>query len=67
MDIKAEKADLRKRQEALAKELNDIISQEQALAQQKQRVIHEITMNNGEARMLNRLSDNGAKSKGKQP
>ena len=54
MDIREAKADLQKRQEALAKELNQI-------EQRRQEIIKEITMNNGEARLLKNLSDNGQK------
>lgn len=56
MDIKQSKEDLQKRQENLAKEFNEIIAEERVLAQRKAQVIQEITMNNGEARMLNRLN-----------
>ena len=63
MNREQAKADLQKRQEALAKELNEIIAEEQALAQRKAKVVHEITMNNGEARMLKTLSDNGKDKK----
>jgi len=61
MDIKEEKADLQKRQGALATRLNEILTQEQNLAQEKRQIIEEIKLNNGEARMLNRL--NGDKKK----
>ncbi|MCJ7829390.1 MAG: hypothetical protein MUP81_06590 [Dehalococcoidia bacterium] len=63
MNIAQAKIDLKKRQEALAKELNQILAQEQALAQRKMGVIQEITMNNGEVRALNRLSGNGHQPK----
>ena len=56
MDIKEAKADLQKRQEALAKELQEI-------EQRRAEIIREITMNNGEARMLKTLSDNGKTKK----
>lgn len=55
MDIAKEKADLKERQEALVKELNEVIAQEQALAQRKQQLIEEALRLNGEARLLNRL------------
>ena len=59
MEIKEARKDLQKRQEALAKRLNEILAQEQSLAREKQQVIEEIKLNNGEARLLVRLSDNG--------
>jgi multidrug resistance efflux pump len=65
MNIAQAKADLKKRQEALAKEFNQILAQEQALAQRKAQLIQEITMNNGEVRGYKRLSGNGAKPKEK--
>ena len=54
MDIEQAKADLKKRQEALAQEL-------QSIDKRRGEIIHEITMNNGEARLLKNLSDNGQK------
>ena len=63
MEIQKERADLKKRQEALVKRLNEILTQEQSLAQERQQIIEEIKLNNGEARMLKRL--NGDKPKGK--
>jgi len=64
MDVKEARKDLKRRQQALADRLNGIIAQEQNLAQEKQQVIEEIKLNNGEARMLNRL--NGDKSSKKK-
>lgn len=66
MDIKEAKADLETRQEALANRLNEILTQEQSLAQEKRQVIEEITLNNGEARALKNLGDNGKKAKDKK-
>lgn len=63
MDIKEARKDLNRRQHDLADRLNKIIAQEQSLAREKLQVIEEIKANNGEARMLNRLSDNGKKAK----
>jgi len=63
LDIETARADLKKRQESLAKRLNEILALEKELGDERSSVIHEITMNNGEARMLNRLSDNGDKPK----
>jgi len=63
MDIKDIKKDLQKRQEALATRLNEILTQEQSLDQEKKHIIEEIKLNNGEARLLKRL--NGDKPKGK--
>lgn len=63
MDIKEALKDLKSRQQALANRLNDILTKEQSLAREKQQVIEEIKLNNGEARMLNRLSKNGDKGK----
>jgi chaperonin cofactor prefoldin len=56
MDIKEAKADLKKRQEALAKRFNEILTQEESLAREKKQIIEEIKLNNGEARLLNRLN-----------
>jgi len=64
MDIQKEKLDLKKRQETLVKELNEVTSQEQALAQRKQQLIEEALRLNGEARLLTRLD--GDKSKNGQ-
>ena len=63
MDIKDIRKDLQKRQKALATRLNEILTQEQSLAQEKKHIIEEIKLNNGEARLLKRL--NGDKPKGK--
>jgi len=65
MDIKEAKKDLKERQQKLANRLNQILTQEQNLAQEKKQVIEEITRNNGEARMLQRLGDNGKQPKKK--
>jgi len=65
MDIKVARKDLKERQKVLAKRLNEILAQEQNLAQEKKQIIEEIKLNNGEARMLDKLSDNGKQSKGK--
>jgi len=56
MEIKEAKADLKKRQEAVVKGINEVIAQEQALAVQKQGLIEEALRLNGEARLLNRLN-----------
>jgi len=56
MDIKEAKADLKKRQEVVVEELNQVMSQQQALAQRRQGLVKEADMLNGEARMLNRLN-----------
>ena len=61
MDIEVLRADLKTRQEAVAKEYNDLVTQEQALAQRKRSLIEEIHKLNGETRMLNKLSDNEPK------
>lgn len=63
MEIKEAKADLKKRQEALVRELNEVIAQQQALANRRQQLTEEALKLNGEAQMLNRL--NGDKPKGK--
>lgn len=62
MNIKALKEDLKKRQTTIVEELNQVIAQEQALAQQKEQLVQEALRLNGEARMLNRLNgDNKGK------
>lgn len=61
MDIKQAKADLKKRQQALVKEMNQNIAQRQQLEARFREMVKEADMLNGEARMLNRL--NGDKSK----
>lgn len=63
MEIKEAQADLKTRQEAVVKGINEVIAQEQALAAQKQGLIEEALRLNGEARLLNKLSDNGKKQK----
>jgi len=60
-EAKEVKADLKTRQEAVVKGINEVIAQEQQLAAQKQGLIEEALRLNGEARMLNRL--NGDKPK----
>ena len=55
MDIAKEKQDLKERQEAVINGLNEVIAQEQALAQQKQSLIEEALRLNGEGRLLSRL------------
>ena len=65
MDIKREQADLKTRQEAVVKELNEVIAQEQALAARKQQLVEEALRLNGETRLLNKLSKNGDKPKEK--
>ena len=55
MDIQKEKAELKERQEAVVKGLNEVMAQEQAVAQRKQQLIEEALRLNGEARLLNRL------------
>jgi len=61
MDIKEAKADLKKRQEAAVKEMNETIAQRQQLEARFKELVKEADMLNGEARMLNRL--NGDKGK----
>ena len=55
MDIKQAKADLKKRQEAVVKELNQVIAQQQALANRRQQLTEEALRLNGETRLLKRL------------
>ena len=64
MDIQKEKASLKERQEAVIRDLNEVIAQEQAIAQRKQQLIEEALRLNGEARLLTRLD--GDKSKNGQ-
>ena len=63
MDIKEARADLKKRQEAVVKDLNEVMAQQQALAQRRQQLTEAALRLNGEARSLNRLD--GDKPKGK--
>jgi len=63
MDIKQEKENLRKREEPVVRELNQVIGQEKALAARKKELVDEALRLNGEARLLNKLSDNGKKQK----
>jgi uncharacterized coiled-coil protein SlyX len=56
MDIAQIKADLKVRQETLVKELNQVITEQQALAQRRAELTEEALRLNGEARMLNRLN-----------
>jgi peptidoglycan hydrolase CwlO-like protein len=63
IDVKQAKADLKVRQEAIVKELNQIIADQQALAQRRAELTEEALRLNGEARFLNGLSDNGSKGK----
>jgi len=61
MDIKAAKADLEERQEALVKEINEVIAQQQTLASRRQQLTEEALRLNGETRMLNRLNGDNQK------
>lgn len=65
MEIKEARAGLDKRQKALVKELNEVIAQQQALANRRQQLTEEALRLNGEARMLNSLSKNGDKTQEK--
>ena len=56
MDTKQAKKELRKRQEPVVRELNQIIGQEKVLAARKKELIDEALRLNGETRLLNRLS-----------
>jgi len=55
MDIKEAQKDLKKRQEALVEELNQVMSQRQQLEARFKALIKEADMLNGEGRMLKRL------------
>jgi hypothetical protein len=59
MELKELQADHKARAEAVAKELNEVIVQQQALAQRRQVLTEEALRLNGEARMLQRLSKDG--------
>lgn len=59
MEIKEAQADLKKRQEAVVEELNQVMSQQQQLAKRREELTQEALRLNGEKRLLNRLSDNG--------
>ena len=59
MEIKEAQADLKKRQEAVVEELNQVMSQQQQLAKRREELTQEALRLNGEKRILNRLSDNG--------
>lgn len=63
MDIKEAKADLKKRQEAVAKEINQNAAQQQQLQARMKELIKIAERQNGEADMVNRLD--GDKPKGK--
>ena len=63
MDIETLKADHTTRAEAVAKRLNEVLELERRVAAEKQQLINESLQLNGEARILNRLSDNGDKPK----
>jgi peptidoglycan hydrolase CwlO-like protein len=63
INVKQAKADLKVRQEAVVKELNEVIAGQQALAQRRAELTEEALRLNGEARYLNDLSDNGSKGK----
>jgi len=65
MEIKEAKADLKKRQEAVAKEINQNATLQQQLQARMKELVRIAEHQNGEADMLNRLSDNGNKDKGK--
>ena len=56
MDIKQAKKELRKRQEPVVGELNQVIRQEKVLAARKKELLDEALRLNGEARLLNRLA-----------
>lgn len=63
MDIKELQADHKARTEALVKELNEVIAQQQSLAQRRQVLTEEALKLNGESRLLNRLTKDGDKPK----
>ena len=67
MDIAKEKADLRTRQQAVIEAINELTTQEQQLAAQKQELMREALQLNGEARLLERLSKNDDKENDGQP
>lgn len=62
MDIKQELKELRKRQEPVVKELNQIIRQERVLAARKKELMDEALRLNGEARLLNRLAKDNSQN-----
>ena len=63
MEIKEAQVDLKQRQEAVVKEMNENIAQRQLSEARFKELVKEADMLNGEARMLNKLSDNGKKQK----
>jgi len=63
MEIKEAKADLKKRQEAVAKEINQNATLQQQLQARMKELIKIAERQNGEADMLIRLSKNGDKKK----
>jgi len=62
MDIKTAKADLKKRQEVVVAEINQVAAQQQQLAERMRELIREADMLNGEDRLLKRLDGNTDKS-----
>jgi len=54
-DIKEAQADLKKRQKALVKDLNEVMAQQQQLAKRREELTQEALRLNGEARLLKRL------------
>lgn len=63
MDIKTAKADLKKRKEAIVKEINQNATQQQQLGARMRELIKEADVLNGETRMLERLSKDNDKTK----
>ena len=61
-DLEKELQDVRQKQRETVEKLNQLRQQFQ---QQEQQLLQEILRLDGEARLLNRLSDNGKKAKGK--
>ena len=62
MDIKTARTDLKKGQEAVVEEINQIAAQQQQLGIRMRELIKEADMLNGEDRMLKRLDGNTDKS-----
>ena len=65
VNIETARKELKERQDAVVKEINEVTAQVQALTQRRQALILEAERLNGENRMLNRLSDNGKSRKSK--
>ncbi len=63
MDIAKEREELKKRQQGIVEQINQVASQMQNLEARRQELLQEALRLNGEVRLLERLSKDGNKPK----